>query len=47
MNKFNQQPKNMRNATLDLLRVIAMMMIVLMHSPMPGSASGPVLAGLS
>ncbi len=37
----------MRNATLDLLRVIAMMMIVLMHSPMPGSASGLVLAGLS
>ena len=24
MNTFNQQPKNMRNATLDLLRVIAM-----------------------
>jgi len=47
MNTFNQQPKNMRNATLDLLRVIAMMMIVLMHSPMPGSASGVVLAGLS
>ena len=37
----------MRNATLDLLRVIAMMMIVLMHSPMPGCASGLVLAGLS
>lgn len=37
----------MRNATLDILRVIAMMMIVLMHSPMPGSASGIVLAGIS
>lgn len=39
--------KNMRNATLDILRVIAMMMIVLMHSPIPGSASGIVLAGIS
>ncbi len=37
----------MRNATLDILRVVAMMMIVLMHSPMPGSATGIVLAGIS
>ena len=37
----------MRNATLDILRVIAMMMIVLMHSPIPGSATGIVLAGIS
>ena len=37
----------MRNATLDILRVIAMMMIVLMHSTMPRSASGIVLAVIS
>lgn len=37
----------MRNATLDILRIIAIMLIVLMHSPMPGSASGTVLAGIS
>ncbi len=37
----------MRNATFDIVRVIAMMMIVLMHSPMPGSSSGMILAGIS
>ncbi len=37
----------MRNATLDILRVLAIMLIVLMHSPMPGSSSGTVLAGMS
>lgn len=36
-----------RNHRLDLLRVIALMMIVLMHSPMPDSAPGFVLSGIS
>ena len=37
-----------RDYRLDLLRVIAMSMIVLMHSPMPnGAAPGFVLAGIS
>lgn len=37
----------MRNATLDILRIIAILLIVLMHSPMPGSSSGTILAGIS
>lgn len=36
-----------RNYKLDLLRVIAIMMIILMHSPMPKSAPGFVLVGIS
>lgn len=36
-----------RNHRLDLLRVIALMMIILMHSPMPDCASGFVLSGIS
>lgn len=36
-----------RNHRLDLLRVIALMMIILMHSPMPHSAPGYVLSCLS
>ena len=36
-----------RNYKLDLLRVIAIMMIILMHSPMPKSAPGYVLVGIS
>lgn len=36
-----------RNHRLDLLRVIALMMIVLMHSPMPDSAPGLVFSGIS
>ena len=36
-----------RNHRLDLLRVIALMMIVLMHSPMPDCASGFLLSGIS
>lgn len=38
---------NERDYRLDLLRVIAMSMIVLMHSPMPDSAPGFVLAGIN
>ena len=36
-----------RNHRLDLLRVIALMMIILMHSPMPYCASGFLLSGIS
>lgn len=36
-----------RNHKLDLLRVIALSMIVLMHSPMPKCAQGFVLSGIS
>ncbi len=36
-----------RNHKLDLLRVIALMMIILMHSPMPDCASGFLLSGIS
>ena len=36
-----------RNHRLDLIRVIALVMIVLMHSPMPECAHGFVLAGIS
>ena len=36
-----------RDYRLDLLRVIAISMIVLMHSPMPDSAPGFVLTGIS
>ena len=38
---------NKRDYKLDLLRVIAILLIVLMHSPMPGSAPGFVLSGIS
>ena len=36
-----------RNHRLDLMRVIALVMIVLMHSPMPKCAQGFVLSGIS
>ena len=37
-----------RNISLDLLRILACMMVVLMHSPMPSpSASGPFLSAMS
>lgn len=36
-----------RDYTLDVMRVVAMFMIVLMHSPKPGSAPGIVLVGLT
>ena len=36
-----------RDYRLDWLRVIAISMIVLMHSPRPGNASAPILCGLS
>ena len=37
-----------RDGALDVIRVIACLMIVLMHSPMPGlGTSGPVLSGIS
>jgi len=38
---------NTRDYRLDILRVVAISMIVLMHSPIPGSAPGFVLTGLS
>ena len=40
---------NARNHRLDLLRVIALMMIILMHSPMPKCAQAPsfIISGLS
>lgn len=37
----------MRYTSLDILRIIAIMLIVLMHSPIPGSSSGTILAGIS
>ena len=36
-----------RDYTLDVMRVVAMFMIVLMHSPKPGSAPGIMLVGLT
>ena len=36
-----------RDIRLDILRVISMTMIVFMHAPLPGSAPGYVLSGLS
>lgn len=36
-----------RDYSLDVLRVIAISLIVLMHSPIPDSASGFVLSGIS
>ena len=36
-----------RDFKLDLLRIIAISMVVLMHSPRPNSASGLVLSGIS
>ena len=36
-----------RYYTLDLVRVCAMFLIVLMHSPMPNSASGIIMSGVS
>ena len=38
---------NRRDYRLDILRVIAISMIVLMHSPIPDSAPGFVLSGIS
>jgi peptidoglycan/LPS O-acetylase OafA/YrhL len=40
--------EKMRDVKLDVLRVLACVMIVLMHSPMPGlNTPGAVLSGLS
>lgn len=36
-----------RDISLDIIRVIAICMIVFMHSPIPGSAPGFILSGLS
>ncbi len=36
-----------RDYGLDLLRVIAASIIVIRHSPMPGSAPGVVMTGIS
>lgn len=36
-----------RDHRFDLMRVIAMSMIVLMHSPIPGSAPGVIMSGIS
>ena len=36
-----------RDFRFDLMRIIAMFMVVLMHSPIPGSAPGVVLSGIS